>query len=46
MGFKKVRLTCMGPAFPVTTVCVGVTVKLVRFTVPLRMPGITAPRNE
>ena len=41
------RLTCIGPACPVTTVCVGVIIWLVRFTVvPLMTLGSTAPRNE
>ena len=44
MGFKKVRLTCMGPACAVTAVCVGVTTISVRFTVPLTRGE--SPKNE
>jgi hypothetical protein len=46
MGFRKVRLTCMGPTCEVTTVCVGVITISVRFAVPLTTDDRASPRTE
>ena len=44
IGFRKVRLHCIGPAFAVSLVWVGEITMLVRFTLPFTRPA--SPMNE
>ena len=45
MGFRKVTLTCMGPAREVTTVWVGVIAIFVRLAIVPLTRG-ESPKNE